>query len=76
MTDIFADWKKNKFIIISADLLDSSDEKLVILSDYKYWANYEDELDAWCELHSASRQGMTVAFPDEKTLTAFALKWS
>lgn len=75
MTDIFEDWKKSKFIVAPYDLLDRANEQLVILSDYKYWATQEEELDAWCEAYNASRVGMTITFPNEKILTAFILKW-
>ena len=75
MTDIFADWKKNKFIMVDYDLL-AGQEILVILTDISYWIAHEQELTAWCEQHGAEITGMAIAFPDKKTLTAFALRWS
>ena len=76
MTDVFESWKKNKFVTVSYDLLEGSPEILVILTDITFWMEHETELEAWCEQYGAAARGMTVTFPDEKTLTAFALKWS
>ena len=75
MTDIFADWKKNRFITVGYDLLDGP-EQLVVLTDIGFWAEHEQELDTWCDQHGAVMTGMTVAFPNEQTLTAFTLRWS
>lgn len=76
MTDIFADWKKNKFVTVGYDLLDGPPEMLVILTDISYWSAHELELANWCDMNGARMTGMTVTFPDEKTLTAFYLRWS
>lgn len=76
MTDVLAEWKKNKFITVGRDLLDNIDEILIILTDIGFWAEHEEELKTWCELYGASAMGMTVTLPDQKTLTAFTLKWS
>ena len=65
---------KERFVVVPLDLLDS-DGKLVILSDYNYWAEREAELQEWCDNHGASFKGMTIAL-DEKTLTAFCLRWT
>lgn len=75
MTDIFEHWKKNKFITVDYDLLDGP-EILVILTDISYWAEHEQELTAWCNQYGAALIGMAITFPDKKTLTAFALRWS
>ena len=75
MTDIFADWKKNRFVTVGYDLLDGP-EQLVILTDIGFWAAHDLELAAWCDQYGATMTGMTVAFPDERTLTAFTLRWS
>jgi len=72
--DIFASWKESRFIIAPAALVDI--EKLVILTDYTYWIDHTDELLKWCTEYRAEQQGMTVVFPDEKTLMAFVLRWS
>jgi hypothetical protein len=75
MTDIFEHWKKNRFILASKDLVDDG-VNLIVLSDYRYWADHTDELTAWCKNRNAELQGMTVAIKDDATLTEFLLKWS
>ena len=75
MTDIFHEWKERRFITVGYDLLDGP-EVLVILTDISFWAAHELELADWCDQHGATTTGMTVAFPDEPTLTAFCLRWS
>ena len=75
MTDIFQHWKDSRFVTVGYDLLDGP-ETLVILSDISFWSLHEQELEAWCNQYGAVQTGMTVAFPDEKTLTAFCLRWS
>lgn len=72
--DIFHSWKENRFIIAPEAIVDK--EKLVILTDYKYWADCTDELIEWCKSNGAVTQGMTVVFPDEETLMLFVLRWS
>jgi len=67
---------KERFVVVPFDLLDNtSDGRLVILSDYNYWAEREAELREWCNNHGASFRGMTITL-DEKTLTAFCLRWT
>jgi len=72
--DIFGSWKESRFIVAPHALVD--DEKLVILTDYRYWIDHTDELLKWCTEYGAEAQGMTVVLPDEKTLMAFVLRWS
>jgi hypothetical protein len=72
--DVFASWKDTRFIIAPQELVDK--EKLVVLTDYTYWAGHVGELIEWCNECGAVTQGMTVVFPDEKTLMAFVLRWS
>ena len=72
--DIFHDWKESRFIIAPEDLVDK--EKLVILTDYNYWADHTDELIAWCKERGVVTEGMTVVFPDEISLMEFVLKWA
>ena len=75
MTDVFADWKKNKFILVGEDLLDK-DEYLIILTDIHYWAEHEKELTTWCKYHGVEFQGMCLVFADPAMVTSFILKWS
>jgi len=74
MTDIFHDWKQNRFIVAPTALVDK--EQLVILTDYNYWADHTDELIQWCKEHGAANEGMTVVFPNEEILTLFVLRWA
>jgi hypothetical protein len=74
MNDIFAHWKEQRFIIAPDDLVDN--EKLVILTDYNYWADNTDDLIAWCQERNVVTQGMTVVFPDDVSLMEFVLRWS
>lgn len=76
MTDVFHEWKNQRFIIAAPELLTYRDEKLVILTDYKFWAEHIDELSEWCSERNAFNQGMTVLFSDEITLMEFVLRWA
>ena len=73
--DVFADWRNRRFIIVGYDLLDGP-AMVVRLTDIGCWAEHANELDSWCNEYGATVAGMTVAFPNEQTLTAFALRWS
>jgi len=75
MTDIFEEWKKTKFIVADYELLDQP-EILVVLTDYKFWADHLDELKIWCENHKAIQKGMTVGFNTQEDLAMFVLRWS
>ena len=47
-----------------------------VLSDYKFWAEHEKELDEWCAKNLCVRQGMTVTALNEYGRTLFVLKWT
>ena len=49
---------------------------IVVLSDFTYWSEHADELQTWCDNNNASIVGTTLNIYNEKTLTAFCLKWS
>ena len=66
---------KQRFVVIPADLLEGT-EKMIILADYNFWADQEDELRHWCHDNNSSFLGMTVTVPNEQTLTAFCLRWA
>lgn len=72
--DIFHSWKEHRFVIAPEVLVDR--EQLVILTDISYWLAQFDELKIWCDNNNCAMEGMTVVFPDEKTLAMFVLKWS
>ena len=73
--DVFAEWKQNRFIIAPRELVDDG-VHLIVLTDYRYWAQHTDELAAWCQERDSVTQGMTVVIKDEATLTEFVLRWS
>jgi hypothetical protein len=76
MTDIFEEWRHQRFIIAPSELLDK-DERLVILTDYKFWADNIDAFADWCDARdTVISEGMTVLFADDITLMEFVLKWS
>ena len=47
----------------------------VFLTDYRFWTEHRQELEAWCREHGAQQRGMTVTM-DQAALTLFALRWS
>jgi len=75
MTDIMQEWKNSRFIIAPSELVDDG-AILIVLSDFRFWSEHSDELDAWCAEHNARTEGMTVVVFDEVTLTHFVLRWS
>jgi hypothetical protein len=72
--DIFDTWKKNKFIQVDFELLDRPDI-LIVLTDFAFWANHQDELDEWCRKNGGTVTGMTVEFEAAEQLTLFTLRW-
>ena len=64
---------QERFIVVPNVLTDSY--RMVILSDWNYWTDHEDALRSWCKDNVSDITGMTVTFPDSKTLTAFCLRW-
>ena len=79
MTDIFANWKGNKFVVSTLP----QDEQytlygglVVVLTDIGYWNTHYEELKDWCDENSADTHGMTVTIPNTKVLTAFCLRWA
>lgn len=65
---------QERFIVVPDVLTDT--EQMVILTDIHYWADHENDLREWCLDNSSEFVGMTVVFPDKRTLTAFCLTWS
>ena len=75
--DVFAEWKKQRFIISPPELLIDANERLVILTDYRFWAEHVDELADWCDARdTVISTGMTIDFSDDITLIEFVLRWS
>lgn len=48
----------------------------VILSDRKYWAQHQGELDQWLGQRGGRRTGMLVTDLSPNDLTLFALRWT
>ena len=65
---------KERFIVVPDVLTD--EVYMVILTDYQYWAEHEQELGAWCKQNNADFTGMLVCFHNKLSLTSFLLKWS
>lgn len=77
MTDIFHDWKQNRFIVAPEFTYDPNCrfKHMVVLTDIPFWAREVDNLVPWCIEHGCNTQGMTVEIPDDETLTLFCLRW-
>ena len=72
--DIFADWKKQRFIVTEHDV---DKDNTVYLTDIAFWSEHVEKLDAWCANNSgAKRIGMIVEFDTPELLTLFFLRWS
>ena len=64
---------QERFIVLP-DVL-TPDVFMVILTDISYWSINETKLRQWCRDNNSEFVGMTVLFPDPRTLTAFVLRW-
>jgi len=64
----------SRFVVVPEVLTDQ--EGLVILTDYRFWAEHQSELTSWCEERNVSFKGMTVVFRDKVSLTEFVLRWA
>ena len=63
-----------RFIVAPSDLGFGS--RLIILSDFGYWADHEAELVAWCDRNNAILEGATVELATDQDLVMFLLRWS
>jgi hypothetical protein len=73
--DIFADWKKERFII--ADQTDYGyDTIIIVLCDITFWSDHIDDLIFWCRENNAITAGMTVELRSQEQLTLFCLRWA
>lgn len=77
MTDIFHDWKKNRFVVAPefGFRLKNNFKHVIVLTDIAFWAQEVDNLVPWCQENGCKNQGMTVEIPDDCTLTLFCLRW-
>jgi hypothetical protein len=75
--DIFADWKKQRFIVTEHAVSKDNTAHTVFLTDISFWSEHVKKLDAWCENNpGAKRIGMVVEFNTAELLTLFVLRWS
>ena len=63
----------HNFIVVE-NPLDSS--YTVVLLNYEFWSDREEELTKYCEKYSLSYQGIMVAHLAEKDVMMFKLAWS
>ena len=63
-----------RFIVAPSDLGFGS--RLIILSDFGYWADHKAELVTWCEHNNAIQAGATVELATDQDLLMFILRWS
>ena len=63
-----------RFIVAPSDLGFGS--RLIILSDFGYWADHEAELVTWCNRNNAIQAGSTVELATDQDLSMFILRWS
>jgi hypothetical protein len=50
--------------------------KTFFLADITFWAEHEQELDAWCEKNFCVHKGMTVTALNDYGYILFGLRWS
>lgn len=75
--DIFADWKKQRFIVTENAVAKDNTAHTVFLTDIAFWSEHVEKLDVWCEHNpGAKRIGMVVEFDTAELLTLFVLRWS
>lgn len=74
--DLFAKWRRNRYIIGENYLTGVPGKFLIVLTDIGFWADNIDKLTLWCTEYHCNYQGMTVTVPDDETLTAFCLQWT
>ena len=67
----------SNFIVAEIEVSESLGVPIIVmLSNISFWNRHYEDLISWCANHGADVQGMTVNIHDEKTLTAFCLRWS
>ena len=74
--DLFADYKKQKFVVVDSVLGFGS--TTVVLADFAFWNENFDSLTQWINncTPTAQRRGMTVDFASQQDLLLFKLKWA
>jgi len=49
---------------------------LVIIVDFKFYVDNNDEIDHWLKTHNGTRQGLVIDFVDSHAIILFLLRWS
>jgi len=65
-----------KFAITKNHFVDNKSINLVLLVDFKFWAQNENELKIWCEHNNCIHKGMVVLIPNDIILSLFILRWT
>jgi hypothetical protein len=76
LTDLFHDWKSNRFVRYPGDEFNVRCVHLIILTDISFWHEHIDELKQWCQDSGCHPEGMTVEIPSDELYTAFCLRWA
>lgn len=76
LTDLFHDWKSNRFVRYPADEFNVRCVHLIVLTDIHFWTEHLDEIKTWCEDAGCQLQGLSVEIPSDELYTAFCLKWA
>lgn len=66
--------KEQRFVVVPGD--SNLDPQMIFLTDYKFWAKNESDLQSWCNMYNSNFMGMTVTVPNESVLLLFLLRWS
>lgn len=69
MRSVPGGWVASKRFIPMADLS-------IVLCDFGYWTQHEQELDAWCRANDCVRKGLVVTAATAEAKTLFMLRWS
>jgi hypothetical protein len=68
---------QERFIIADSLVAESLGSPIIVmLSSINFWIDNYEDLIAWCADNDAEIQGMTVNIYNDKTLTAFCLRWA
>lgn len=73
--DIFAEWKQRRFVLADKSLHEDEGQ-LIILTDFRFWAEHIKQLLEWCRENGGEVNGSTVLFRNDEEVTAFVLRWS
>lgn len=76
MMRINLDNENNKIISYMDQFVYIEQTNSIILSDYKYWTNHEEQLKLWCSKHGAKFQGMLIQFANNSDITLFLLEFN